>query len=140
MANRSKEKGDRFERQVVERFNQIPGVEARRTGLPIQASRPQETPGDVVAVIPSFPEGIRVECKSRSDNEGWKQLVKWLEGVDVLALKLEGSMLPLMVVPWDLFEELIRASIYNTGEPTEEKVDLLEGGEVGGTEFPDYGF
>ncbi len=136
MANPSKRKGDKFEREVVDRFEFIPGVEAKRTGLSLQASRPEEKPGDVLAYLPNEEFPIKIECKSRAGNVGWSQLIKWLQGVDLLTLKVEGSMRPLVVMEWDFFENLIRKTYEprpdTTGEPDKEPVDLLEGGGVGG--------
>jgi hypothetical protein len=141
MANRSKQKGDRFEYQVRDRFNMIPGCEAKRVGLPAQSSsRPGQNtadrPGDVTAKIGEV--RLKVECKSRKGNEGWKQITKWLEGVDVLALKDEGSMNPLIVMNWSLFEDFVRDYLAsrgllhddgNTGEPEEAAVGVLDPGD-----------
>lgn len=103
MSNKSKEKGDRAETQVLHQLQQIEGLEAARVGLPLQAG--QQVRGDLIADFAG--RRMILEVKSRKGNSGFSQIVQWIQGVDALALKLEGDTKPLIVLPWDVFEDLL---------------------------------
>lgn len=138
MANRSKEKGDRAEKELVDRLKEIPGVFASRIGLRLQSGR--TVCGDVISNI--LGTELVFECKSRGGNKGWSQLVKWLAPVDVLTLKAEGTSQPLVVMNWELFQQLLteRHELYTKRmeHAADEFIhpdglDLLAGGEVTGS-------
>ena len=108
MPNRSKEKGDRAEAQVRDKLLAIrPEVEARRIGLPAQASKVVH--GDIELSFGGH--DLIVEVKSRDKNRGFGQVLKWLKNRDILALKVEGQLNPVMVLPWELFRELVLDSV-----------------------------
>ena len=110
MANKSKEKGDRAEIQVLHQFEQIEGLEVERTGLSAQASG--KTRGDLIADFAGRRMGI--EVKSRKGNSGFSQITQWIQGVDALALKVEGDTKPLIVLHWEVFQELLKELILST--------------------------
>ena len=90
MANRSKQKGDRFERGLVETFNAY-GMNAKRVPLSGAANGFK---GDVLFECQGIPK--RAECKSRKKGD-FKTLRKWLGDNDVLALKSDHEE-PLIVL------------------------------------------
>jgi len=109
MPNRNKEKGDRAERQVVQALMEIPGVLAKKIPQPLQATTESELEGDVLAKI--GPCGLfEFEVKSRKNDRGFGQIIKWIGSKDALALKLAGSRHPLMVLPWETFRVLLEAA------------------------------
>lgn len=140
MSNPSKAKGDRTERQLIDRLESVPGVLVKKVGLRLQAGRVVR--GDVVSTFQGHSGDTRLplrywtkmyECKARKKNKGYGQLLKWIDGVDYLSLKVEGSMEPLIVMHWKQFEELLRAIIH---EPVQEtKVEPLERREVSPVEY-----
>lgn len=97
MANKSKQKGDREERQVVNRLRAI-GVDCERTLESGARSDCSET-WDIDV------KGLRVECKLRKD--GFKEIYKWIEGVDILTIRADRKP-RLYVINQDLFEKLVR--------------------------------
>lgn len=81
MASPQKRKGGRFELQFAKEIN--------GTKTPLSGALGGELRGDVIG-----PDGTIWECKARAD--GFKQLYKWLEKRDGLALKADRK--PILVV------------------------------------------
>ncbi len=70
MPNRSKQKGDRFEREIVDKAEAI-GLKAYREFL---SRSPLNDAVDVVVA------GRQMQCKKEAS--GFKRIRQWLEGVD----------------------------------------------------------
>jgi Holliday junction resolvase - archaeal type len=104
MAKRSVAKGKRREREVARLLG------GRRVPL---SGAAEGFPGDVV-----LPCGWRVEVKARRD--GFKQLYRWLEKADALAIRADRR-------PWLLVLPLERAAALLRGEnnPMEAEIDKL---------------
>lgn len=75
MPNRSRQKGDRFERDCVHRLNDM-GVPAVR--VPLSGSAGGEHTDDLVVEVCGFPK--RIECKTRA--RAWSDLFGWLSRKD----------------------------------------------------------
>lgn len=82
---KSREKGDRAERKVVEAFKKA-GLKAQR--IPLSGSAGGEFTGDVwvgLGIRP-YTDGLTLEVKSRKSPTPWKQLTTWLAENDGLVL------------------------------------------------------
>ena len=77
--NRSKRKGDRYEREVKKKLEAL-GVEVVRVQLPAQAGR--QFSGDLIL---KGDEDMVAEVKFR--DEAFKRLYEWLKGKDILFIK-----------------------------------------------------
>ena len=82
MPNRSRQKGDRMERAVVNAFLDM-GIEAQR--IPLSGAMGGEFSGDVIIGSEKF----RGECKSRAS--GFAQIYKWLDNCALLFVKRDRS-------------------------------------------------
>ena len=108
MANPSKRKGDRVEREIVDLLKKIPRTEAWR--VPLSGAVGGEYYGDVIL---QFGKGLQKyravgEVKSRKSGSGWKTIAKWMVQSPVHLLFLrEDYKSPLVVMDWYLFESLI---------------------------------
>lgn len=92
---KSKQKGNRTERE----FAKLIGGHR----VPLSGAIGGAYSGDVRGL------GLLWECKARKD--GFKQLYKWIDGVDALAVKADRREW-LVVIPLDKFKSLIdKASI-----------------------------
>lgn len=111
MGKMQRDKGARFERQVVKALNEG-GIKAER--IPLSGAAGGSFKGDIVAMLPlpvsnialnwaasrgetkptSFP--ITLELKKRA--EGFKQIYSWLEGNDALVIGADRKD-PLIVIP-----------------------------------------
>ena len=80
MANPSRQKGDRFEREVVNRAKEA-GLDASR--VPLSGAAGGEFSGDVIL------QGHKGECKTRKRFIG--QFLSWLEGNHFLFVKEDRS-------------------------------------------------
>ena len=103
-----RQKGDRVERELVERHKAI-GVHAERYPLS-GASRFRGSSHD----IDIYPFGreeapIVAESKARKSGEGFTQLENWLDTYDVLFLRRNNAD-PLIVLPWRMWAALLRKS------------------------------
>lgn len=109
MPNRSKQKGDRVERQMVKLLQGI-GLEAERLCLPAQAGKHVNGDlevgfGQAVSAATGLPI-VLAEVKARANAHGWKTLAGWLAKKDILLLKQDRE-LPIVAVRWWLFERLV---------------------------------
>lgn len=106
MSKASRDKGMRRERQLVE-MHRVLGVRAERT--PLSGATPFRNSVD----IDIYPFGAHAEpwvgeCKARASGEGFVQIKKWLGEADFLAL-MEDREKPLIVLPWERWQELLLA-------------------------------
>jgi len=101
LPNKSKQKGSREERAIVDFWRQQ-GVPCER--VPLSGSAGGSFTGDVRLSTISLGE-ITLEAKSRAD--GFKSLYKWLGSVDVLSVRSDRQQ-RLYVIPEELLARLIR--------------------------------
>ena len=100
MPNPSRDKGSRFERELVDAFRSA-GLDAYRIPLSGAAT------GFKSDVQVRLPGGTKtIECKSR--HNGFRQVYEYLEGSDYLAIKQDRHE-TLMVMRLEAFIEFIRA-------------------------------
>lgn len=78
MPNPSKNKGNRFEREVV---NLAKGTGLKAYRIPLSGATWLK--GDVMI------EGYKFECKAR--HSGFKQIEKWIEGFDGVMIKRDNG-------------------------------------------------
>lgn len=100
MASKSKAKGDRFERAIVHKLQDL-GLPAVRTPL---SGAVASFPDDIVLEL----EGreVRLECKKRANGEGFKTLEKWIGAADVLVVARDRQQ-PFVFMRWAEYERLI---------------------------------
>lgn len=101
----SRDKGNRREREMVERLNALPGVSANRVPL---SGAMQGYKGDLRVFLDGVDRPLQVEVKARAKASGWASVKKWLAENDVLLL-VEDRQEPLVVLPWHIFEGLMIA-------------------------------
>lgn len=102
MANPSKAKGSRRERQIVDRLRAL-GALAQR--VPLSGAAQGQFGGDVRFNLRGNPKVA--EVKARAEGAGFKVIEKWLGGNDALFL-VRDRQPPLVVLTWEFFEELVR--------------------------------
>lgn len=93
-----KRKGDRIEREVVQRHKAL-GLAAQR--VPLSGAAGGLFAGDVV--VPGI--GL-IEVKARAQGSGFVTLTKWLGTADALVLRQDHAE-PLVVLPWATYSRLI---------------------------------
>jgi Holliday junction resolvase len=98
----SRQKGDRFEREVV-RTLQDAGLSAER--VPLSGSAGGSFAGDIT--FPALMSDWRAECKCRAN--GFALVYSALDGNDVVFLKQDRQE-PLVVVPLHRFARLLLAA------------------------------
>jgi hypothetical protein len=98
MANPSKRKGDRFERDVVSR-HLAAGIEAVKVPL---SGAVEGFKGDVIVGR----DGYRGECKARRNGAGFSTIEGWLDGNDLLFLKRDRQD-PFVVMSWPTYIKLM---------------------------------
>lgn len=109
MSNKSRQKGDAYERRVVAWHGEA-GISAER--VPLSGAMPGY-PGDVIV----GQERWRGEVKARKAANGFKKVAEWLGDNDALFLVDIGTRHdptghPLVVLPWHRYTELmIRAGL-----------------------------
>lgn len=102
---RHRRKGDRLEREVVERHRAI-GIHAERYPLS-GASRFRGGSHDVDLYLFGRDEPPAVaEVKARKSGAGFVTLEKWLGEYDALVLKRNNAD-PLVLVPWQTWARLL---------------------------------
>ena len=102
MPNRSKQKGDRCERQIVELLRSH-GLNAFRVPLSGSCTGFRD---DIEIRAPN--RTWRLESKARGT--GFGSIYRWLTGADILVLRADRQR-PLVVVDLEEFAELLRASV-----------------------------
>ena len=96
MPNRSREKGDRFERECVNRLHEL-GVEASR--IPLSGAMGGDYAGDIIV------QGHRIECKTRK--RAWLDLFNWLPGNHALMIKSDRTD-TLVVMSLETYADLLK--------------------------------
>ena len=98
MGKRSRDKGNRIERELVDLHHAL-GIGAER--VPLSGAAGGSFTGDLRV------EGIGVaEVKARGDGGGFVTIEKWLGDNDVLFLRRDRRK-PLVVLPWNTYAKLI---------------------------------
>jgi Holliday junction resolvase len=102
---RHRRKGDRCERELVERHKAI-GVHAER--YPLSGASRFRGSGHDVDIYPFGREEapIVAESKARKNGAGFTQLETWLGEYDVLFLRRNNAD-PMVVVPWRTWAALL---------------------------------
>ncbi len=99
---RSREKGDRFERWLVNYF-QGQGLCSER--VPLSGSAGGRFSGDITVPILNRDRCVEAKCRAN----GFRELYSWLENRDFLVLKADRSE-PLVVIPLRLATEIALAA------------------------------
>jgi Holliday junction resolvase len=103
---RHRQKGDRCERELVQRHLDI-GVHAERYPLS-GASRFRDSGHDLdIYAHGRDAAPIVAEVKARKNGSGFTQLEKWLADYELLFLRRNHAD-PLVVIPWSTYEEFLR--------------------------------
>jgi Holliday junction resolvase len=103
--SRHRRKGDRIERELVERHKAI-GVHAERYPLS-GASRFRGSGHDLdVYALGREQAPLVAESKARKDGGGFVQFERWLAEFDVLFLRRNNAD-PLVVLPWRIWAALL---------------------------------
>jgi hypothetical protein len=97
---KSRSKGGRIEREIVNRCKGIGLDDARRVPL---SGAVAGYKGDVEVA------GLRCEVKGRARGQGFTVLERWLGDFDVLFLRRDRAD-PLVLLPWATWERLMRKS------------------------------
>ena len=102
---RHRQKGDRIERELVERHEAL-GVHAER--YPLSGASRFRGSGHDVDIYPFGPEAapLVAESKARKDGRGFAQLEKWLGEYDALFLRRNNAD-PLALLPWRVWVALL---------------------------------
>jgi hypothetical protein len=101
----SRDKGNRCERELVERHEAI-GVHSERVPLS-GASRYRDNGADVdIYAFGRDAAPLVAECKARKSGGGFVQLERWLGDYDLLVLRRNHTD-PLVVLPWRTWAALL---------------------------------
>ena len=104
MGKASRDKGNRAEREIVNRHKAM-GVHAQR--VPLSGAVGGAYSGDVDIYVDGGEEAPLVsEVKARKSGAGFKTLEGWLGDNDLLFLRRDGQD-PLVVLPWETWKRLI---------------------------------
>jgi hypothetical protein len=103
MGKRSRDKGTRRERELVQAHREI-GVEARRVPL---SGACDGYPGDVVVEVPAVGRLV-AESKARAAGDGFKTIDSWLGDNDLLLLVRDRAA-PVVVLPWRTWSRILAA-------------------------------
>ena len=98
MANRSAEKGSRFERDCVHKLQAL-GIRAER--VPLSGAAGGSYSGDLIV------QGQRIECKTRK--RAWLDLFGWLPGNHALFIKADRTD-TLVVMSLETYAELLKGA------------------------------
>jgi Holliday junction resolvase len=102
---RHRRKGDRIEREIVDRHREL-GVHAERYPLS-GASRFRSSGHDVDVYLFGRDQAPAVaEVKGRKNGAGFTTLENWLAEYDALFLKRNNAD-PLVVIPWRMWARLL---------------------------------
>jgi Holliday junction resolvase len=103
---RHRRKGDRCERELVERHKAL-GIHAER--YPLSGASRFRGSGHDVDLYPFGREQapIVAEVKARKGGDGFVQLEKWLGDYDALFLRRNNAE-PLVVLPWATWTALLQ--------------------------------
>ena len=98
--SRHRRKGDRIEREIVERLKAA-GIHSERYPLS-GASKFRGTGHDIDVYIEPDEAPLVFEVKARATGAGFTVLDKWLGEYDGLVLKRDRQD-PLVVLPWSIY-------------------------------------
>lgn len=117
---KSRDKGNRVERNICDRLNKI-GRNAKR--VPNSGSSQGEFGGDLHFDLPvgSSPPLVRratAEVKARRDGKEWKTVKGWLADYEALVL-VQDRQEPLVVLPWSVFSTLMEGVSHGEARPSE---------------------
>jgi hypothetical protein len=102
-----RQKGDRAEREIVERHVTL-GIHCERYPLS-GASRFRDSGHDVdVYVLGRYTTPMVGEVKARKNGSGFTQLEKWLGTYDLLFLRRNHAD-PLVLLPWSTWAALLES-------------------------------
>ncbi len=127
MPNRSKQKGDRCEREIVELFLAA-GLEAYRVPLSGAATGFKS---DVEVRLP----GTTLKLESKVRGTGFGRIYKWLIGNDGVVIKADREQ-TLLVIPLERFARLLGASSYLPQPQSTPNQQALEQQQNGSLELP----
>jgi len=96
MPNPQRQKGDRFERQCVDRLKEL-GLEAQR--VPLSGAAGGLFGSDIVVA------GHKIECKTRK--RAWTDLFNWLPGNHALMIKADRTE-TLVVMSLETFADMLK--------------------------------
>jgi hypothetical protein len=102
MGLKSKRKGSRIERELVQR-HRAAGIDAER--VPLSGAAGGSYTGDI-----RIQGGLVAEVKARAGGDGFKTLERWLGDNDLLFLRRDRST-PLVVMPWALYARLMGQTV-----------------------------
>jgi Holliday junction resolvase len=103
---RSRQKGDRAEREIVAKHVEL-GIHSERYPLS-GASRFRGSGHDIdIYALGRDAAPLVAECKARKSGGGFVQLEKWLGEYDALFLRRNNAD-PLIVLPWRVWAQLIK--------------------------------
>ena len=102
---RHRQKGDRVEREIVERHQAL-DVHAER--YPLSGASRFRGSGHDVDIYPFGREAapLVAEVKARKDGQGFAQLERWLGEYDLLFLRRNHAD-PLVVMPWRVWAAML---------------------------------
>lgn len=122
MSRKSRDKGQRIEREIVQRHKDI-GVHAER--VPLSGAAGGSYTGDVLIHYRPLPNTsvlggyivptrkgppLIAEVKARKNGSGFATIEGWLAENDVLFLRRDRAD-PLVVIPWSTWERLLRPDV-----------------------------
>ena len=112
MSRKSRDKGLRIEREIVQRHKDM-GIYAER--VPLSGAAGGSFTGDIFLHLErQFPDRCKVplisEVKARKSGAGFTTLEGWLGSNDVLFLRRDRAE-PLVVLPWSTWERLVSADV-----------------------------
>jgi Holliday junction resolvase len=103
---RHRRKGDRIEREIVQRHVEL-GIKSERYPLS-GASRFRGSGHDIDLYLFGADEAPAIaEVKARQSGAGFVTLEKWLGEYDALFLRRNNAD-PLIVLPWRVWEQLLK--------------------------------
>lgn len=102
MSRKSRDKGQRIEREIVQRHRDM-GVHAER--VPLSGAAGGSYTGDILIHLERM-SALVGEVKARKNGAGFATLEGWLSKNDVLFLRRDRAE-PLVVLPWSTWERLV---------------------------------
>lgn len=106
MSRKSRDKGQRIEREIVQRHKDI-GIHAER--VPLSGAAGGSYTGDVLIHLDRM-AGLISEVKARKNGSGFTTIENWLSKNDVLFLRRDRAE-PLVVMPWSTWEKLVSPDV-----------------------------
>lgn len=100
--SRSKAKGSRIEREIVELHQALGVTDAER--VPMSGALGGKYKDDVSFTL--LREKLTAEVKARANGEGFAVIEKWLGSADILFLRKDKAK-PLVLLPWHVWEWII---------------------------------